>query len=201
MWQIRKPKDEATPEETAERTEQERRLMTVGDAGAFATQDLHTDLKVELHQRLLDVPTDDVDGPPLPHQQQRDGVGHPDVRGPLDRLRDQPRPGLLERRPRHHRMLHDEQAHEQQVDRRRLRRRATCGAVNRLGQDHPADERRQNRTLREALDELVGHVRDISRRAPHMTPAELDYAQDRLEWMTDEVWRLAVEGEQGERAG
>jgi len=53
MWQIRKPKDEATPEETAERTEQERRLMTVGDAGAFATQDLHTDLKVELHQRLL----------------------------------------------------------------------------------------------------------------------------------------------------
>ncbi|RIX32757.1 CpaF family protein [Sphingomonas edaphi] len=27
--------------------------MTVGDAGAFATQDLHTDLKVELHQRLL----------------------------------------------------------------------------------------------------------------------------------------------------
>ena len=53
MWQIRKPKDEASPEETAERTEQERRLMTVGDAGAFATNDLHTDLKVELHQRLL----------------------------------------------------------------------------------------------------------------------------------------------------
>ena len=53
MWQIRKPKDEASPEETAERTEQERRLMTVGDAGAFATNDLHTELKVELHQRLL----------------------------------------------------------------------------------------------------------------------------------------------------
>jgi len=53
MWQIRKPKDEASPEEAAERTEQERRLMTVGDAGAFATNDLHTDLKVELHQRLL----------------------------------------------------------------------------------------------------------------------------------------------------
>ena len=53
MWQIRKPKDEASPEVVAERTEQERRLMTVGDAGAFATNELHTDLKVELHQRLL----------------------------------------------------------------------------------------------------------------------------------------------------
>jgi pilus assembly protein CpaF len=53
MWQIRKPKDETSPEETAERTEQERRLMTVGDAGAFAPNELHTDLKVELHQRLL----------------------------------------------------------------------------------------------------------------------------------------------------
>jgi len=53
MWQIRKPHDEATPEEAAERTEEDRRLMTVGDAGAFATKELHTDLKVELHQRLL----------------------------------------------------------------------------------------------------------------------------------------------------
>ena len=55
MWQIRKPRDETTPEETAERTEHERKLMTVGDAGAFAASavDLHTDLKVELHQRLL----------------------------------------------------------------------------------------------------------------------------------------------------
>ena len=55
MWQIRKPQDEATPEETATRTEQDRKLMTVGDAGAFAATavDLHTDLKVELHQRLL----------------------------------------------------------------------------------------------------------------------------------------------------
>ena len=53
MWQIRKPNAEPTPEEVAERSEQERRLMTVGDAGAFAPTDLHTDLKVELHQRLL----------------------------------------------------------------------------------------------------------------------------------------------------
>jgi len=53
MWQIRKPKDQVSPEEVAERTEEDRRLVTTGDAGAFAHQDLHTDLKVELHQRLL----------------------------------------------------------------------------------------------------------------------------------------------------
>ena len=53
MWQIRKPKDQAGPEEVAERTEEERRLVTTGDAGAFAHNELHTDLKVELHQRLL----------------------------------------------------------------------------------------------------------------------------------------------------
>ena len=53
MWQIRKPKDQAAPEETAERTEEDRKLMTTGDAGAFTHNELHTDLKVELHQRLL----------------------------------------------------------------------------------------------------------------------------------------------------
>jgi pilus assembly protein CpaF len=53
MWQIRKPTDEANPEEAAERREENRKLTTVGDAGAFAAVELHTDLKVELHQRLL----------------------------------------------------------------------------------------------------------------------------------------------------
>ena len=53
MWQIRKPKDQMTPEEVADRTEEDRRLKTTGDAGAFAAKELHTDLKVELHQRLL----------------------------------------------------------------------------------------------------------------------------------------------------
>lgn len=58
MWQIRKPHRQASVEEdTAERVAplQERRLMNVGDAGAFANQDTHTELKVELHQRLLDL--------------------------------------------------------------------------------------------------------------------------------------------------
>jgi hypothetical protein len=46
--------------------------------------------------------------------------------------------------------------------------------------------------LREALDELLSHAREIARRAKTMTPAELDYAQQRLEWLADEVWRAAT---------
>lgn len=53
-------------------------------------------------------------------------------------------------------------------------------------------ERRINRPLREVLDELLGHTRDVARRAKAMTPAELDYAQQRLEWLADEVWRVAI---------
>ena len=56
----------------------------------------------------------------------------------------------------------------------------------------PRAERRQNLPLREVLDELLGHAREIARRAKEMTPAELDYAQQRLEWLADEVWRLAT---------
>src|SRR3989475_9058494 len=55
-------------------------------------------------------------------------------------------------------------------------------------------ERRQNRPLREVLDDLLGHAREIARRAKEMTPAELDYAQQRLEWLADEVWRGAPRG-------
>ncbi len=53
-------------------------------------------------------------------------------------------------------------------------------------------ERRHNRPLREVLDELLSHTRDIARRAKTMTPAEVDYAQQRLEWLADEVWRVAT---------
>ena len=53
-------------------------------------------------------------------------------------------------------------------------------------------ERRRNRPLREVLDELLSHTREIARRAKAMTPAELDYAQQRLEWLADEVWRVAT---------
>ena len=53
-------------------------------------------------------------------------------------------------------------------------------------------ERRRNRPLREVLDDLLSHTREIARRAKAMTPAELDYAQQRLEWLADEVWRVAT---------
>ena len=53
-------------------------------------------------------------------------------------------------------------------------------------------ERRRNRPLREVLDELLSHTREIARRAKAMSPAELDYAQQRLEWLADEVWRVAT---------
>ena len=53
-------------------------------------------------------------------------------------------------------------------------------------------ERRHNRSLREVLDDLLSHAREIARRAQEMTPQELEYAQQRLEWLADEVWRVAT---------
>jgi len=55
------------------------------------------------------------------------------------------------------------------------------------------EERRVHQTLREALDELVQHVRVVRRTLPTMAPHELDHAQERLEWLADEVWRLALD--------
>ena len=57
MWQIRKPGKltGAEDEEQRQRALEEHRLVTVGDAGAFAKRDTHTELKVELHQRLIDL--------------------------------------------------------------------------------------------------------------------------------------------------
>ena len=56
MWQFRKPAaTELTEEEQRIRSAEEHRLVTIGDAGAFEKRDIHTDLKVELHQRLLDL--------------------------------------------------------------------------------------------------------------------------------------------------
>src|SRR5919107_791218 len=53
MWQVRKRAGNAVEAEV--KTAEELRIVTVGDAGAFANRNTHTDLKVELHQRLLDV--------------------------------------------------------------------------------------------------------------------------------------------------
>ena len=57
MWQVKKPaKGSAAPEGDAKvNLTDENRLVTIGDAGAFTKRDKHTELKVELHQRLLDL--------------------------------------------------------------------------------------------------------------------------------------------------
>ena len=55
MWQIRKPGNAAVDEHQEQRSREEHRLVTIGDAGAFAKRDKHTELKVQLHQKLLDL--------------------------------------------------------------------------------------------------------------------------------------------------
>jgi len=57
----------------------------------------------------------------------------------------------------------------------------------------PAAERRVNRALREVLDELVEHVRYVARNVQTMSKQDLEYAEERLEWLADEVWRAATE--------
>jgi hypothetical protein len=58
---------------------------------------------------------------------------------------------------------------------------------------NPAGERRVNRELREVLDELVEHVRYVARNVQTMSKQDLEYAEERLEWLADEVWRAATE--------
>jgi hypothetical protein len=57
----------------------------------------------------------------------------------------------------------------------------------------PGGERRANRELREVLDELVDHVRHVARTVRTMSKEDIAYAEERLEWLADEVWRAAVE--------
>lgn len=53
-------------------------------------------------------------------------------------------------------------------------------------------ERRRNASLRESLDDLLDHVRDIAHNAGSMSAGELEQAEERLEWLADEVWRAAT---------
>lgn len=55
------------------------------------------------------------------------------------------------------------------------------------------DERRGNPLLRDLLDELVEHVRTVARSAAVMTREDLEHAQDRLEWLADEIWQKVME--------
>jgi pilus assembly protein CpaF len=57
MWQIRKSSNVLVADDAEQRDRRfhEHRLVTIGDAGAFDNRDKHTELKVELHQRLIDL--------------------------------------------------------------------------------------------------------------------------------------------------
>jgi pilus assembly protein CpaF len=55
MWQIRKPSTVVETPEEPEVLREQQRLVTMGEAGAFEKRDIHTDLKVQLHQQLLDL--------------------------------------------------------------------------------------------------------------------------------------------------
>jgi hypothetical protein len=55
-------------------------------------------------------------------------------------------------------------------------------------------ERRVNQVLREVLDELIEHVRDLSNRRDELTRHEIEYFQERLQWLADEVCDLALGG-------
>jgi hypothetical protein len=57
------------------------------------------------------------------------------------------------------------------------------------------NERRVNHVLREVLDELIDHVRTLSNRRGELSEKEIEYAQERLQWLADEVWQLALRGE------
>ncbi len=57
-----------------------------------------------------------------------------------------------------------------------------------------AADRRRNTDLREVLDELIAYVRDVANRAEMMGPSEREYAQERLEWLAEEVWRFVIGG-------
>ena len=59
------------------------------------------------------------------------------------------------------------------------------------------DERRRNLQLRELVQDLLIHVRDLSQKARTMSDQDLDYSQQRLEWLADEVWRAVTEMEEG----
>ena len=58
-----------------------------------------------------------------------------------------------------------------------------------------ASDRRSNLTLRELLDEVVQLARHVSKNAARMSPSELAYARERMQWLADEIWESASKGE------
>ena len=66
-------------------------------------------------------------------------------------------------------------------------------AARSSGGEAGSGERRRNPELRELLDELLAHVRSLSHHARALTDEQRDYAQQRLEWLADEIWRVSTE--------
>ncbi len=60
------------------------------------------------------------------------------------------------------------------------------------------DERRRNVGLPEHRDELIEHVRKVAAHAREMPQGDLEYAQDRLEWLADEIWQKVMENRNAE---
>ncbi len=56
-----------------------------------------------------------------------------------------------------------------------------------------SDERRRDVALRELLDELIHHVRNVATHARVLPQADLVFAQVRLEWLADEIWQKVME--------
>lgn len=52
-------------------------------------------------------------------------------------------------------------------------------------------ERRRHHALREVLDEFMAEVRKIANEGGELTPEESSYLVERLEWLTEEIIRLA----------
>lgn len=63
-----------------------------------------------------------------------------------------------------------------------------------MSRSESTGERRRNVELRELLDELLALVRQLTRRGAEMPAEERTYAQQRLEWLSDEIWAVANEG-------
>ncbi len=42
---------------------------------------------------------------------------------------------------------------------------------------------------------MIALARDLTNRAPDLSPAELDYAHERMEWLAGEIWDSATRRE------
>jgi len=55
-------------------------------------------------------------------------------------------------------------------------------------------ERRRNQTLRELLDEMIDLARHLTNHVAELSPSELEYAHERMEWLAGEIWEHATRG-------